>query len=336
MQTGRERTLRAIEFNGPDRIPLCLSIERDHKLDAEYSQIIGEKFDTDIIIIGNSDPDLQRGPEEPDEWGCIWSSMGHTMGEVMNHPLEDWDNYDAWAASLYDWSNPRRYEEARAMREANPDKFIVGSLGLMMEIIINLRGFQEYMIDLYLERENLDKLIDLLYAKAIQAIDCYADAGLDAIIAFEDWGLQDRPMMKCDMWREIFKDRMAAMVKHIHDRGMKYILHSCGYIVDLIDDFVDIGIDVLQLDQQRNMGLDLLKERCSGRICLDCPPDIQLSSGNNDAIAMEKYYREMVEHLASPEGGFIYKCYPQPEAINMPLEALIREIEFFRDVRPGK
>jgi uroporphyrinogen-III decarboxylase len=140
-------------------------------------------------------------------------------------------------------------------------------------------------------------------------------------------------MMRPSLWREIFKDRMALMIRRIHDRGMKYVLHSCGHIVDLFDDFAEIGVDVLQLDQQRNMGLETLRDRLQKRTCLWCPADIQFTSGNHDLPAVEDYCAEMLRALAAPEGGFMYKPYPQPEAIAMPLVTLLAEIRFFKSAR---
>jgi hypothetical protein len=333
MQTGRDCARRAIEFKGPDRVPVCLSFDDKHELDREFGRIANARFEGDILIAEHADPLFRPGPGEPDQWGCVWSSMGHTMGEVVGHPLEDWDAFDGWAERLPDFREPRRYDAVRRLRAEHPDKFLIGGLGMMMESIINFRGFDNFMTDLYLERENLDRLIDLMYRKAADAIDLYAEAGLDAVMAWEDWGLQDRLMMRPSLWREIFKDRMALMIRRIHDRGMKYVLHSCGHIVDLFDDFAEIGVDVLQLDQQRNMGLETLRDRLQKRTCLWCPADIQFTSGNHDLPAVEDYCAEMLRALAAPEGGFMYKPYPQPEAIAMPLVTLLAEIRFFKSAR---
>ena len=36
---------------------------------------------------------------------------------------------------------------------------------------------------------------------------------------------------------------------------MLTLLHSCGYIMDILEDLIEIGLDVIQIDQQENMGL---------------------------------------------------------------------------------
>ena len=96
----------------------------------------------------------------------------------------------------------------------------MGGLGFMMMNIINFRGYSNFMMDLYLEPDNLNHIIDVIYKGAYETINNYASIGLDACISWEDWGLQDRLMMQPDLWRTIFKVRMRKMIDYIHSKGM--------------------------------------------------------------------------------------------------------------------
>lgn len=258
-------------------------------------------------------------------------TFGETMGEVKNPPLENWDNFDKWESQLPDFTKPRRYQNVKEARKKYPDKFLVGALGMMMEEIINLRGYSNCMMDYYEEQENLERLIDSLYEKGKQMVDGYADAGMDAVIAWEDWGLQRGPMMSFALWKEFYYDRMKSFVEYIHSKGMKYILHSCGHITYLLDTFTEFGIDVIQMDQQLNMGLDTL-HNWSEKICFFCPIDIQHSVGMSE-LEMKQYAEELIKKLGSSKGGFMYKAYAQPAAIHMPEEKLRKEIEIFQSIK---
>lgn len=180
----------------------------------------------------------------------------------------------------------------------------------------------------YEEEENMNRLIDVLYDCGKKQVDGYAAAGLDGVIAWEDWGLQRGPMMRYDLWKEYFYDRMKEFVEYIHSKNMKYILHSCGHITYLLDTFVEFGIDAIQMDQQMNMGLELL-EKWKGKISFLCPPDIQHSVDMPEE-EMREYAKEMFAHLDTGHGGFLYKNYPQPVAIHMPEKKLEKEIEIIR------
>jgi hypothetical protein len=335
MQSSRECTLRAIEFRNPDRIPICTTIDHDNEYDAEMDLRMKVLANPDIHYCFHTDPDFVPARPGLDEWGCLWKSFGATMGEVVGNPIGEWEALDGWLAVPRDFKKTSRYLAARNLRNQHPDKFLMGGLGFVMMDLINFRGYENYMTDLLLERESLDRLIDYIYACMDDIIDGYAAAGMDAVIAWEDWGLQKALMISPGLWREIYLERMARMVDRIHGHGMKYVLHSCGYILDIIEDLIAIGVDVLQLDQQRLMGLDALS-RFRGRIAFFNPVDIQFASGNKDPSSVERYAREMVDLLSTEEGGFLYKTYSQPRACEIPFEVLESEIRVFGASNPSR
>ncbi|MDO5425194.1 MAG: uroporphyrinogen decarboxylase family protein [Eubacteriales bacterium] len=325
--TSKELVLRAVEFRKPERIPLCLDFQQDEQ-NMERTKEIAKRYESDFVFANFSDPEFVPLGEGFSEWGYKMENFGETMGEVKDFPLKDWGRFDFWKSHLPDYSARRGYENARKLREQNPDKFLVGGVGMMMETILNLRGYENTMIDYFEEEEALNRLIDCLYDCGKKMVDGFAGAGMDGIMAWEDWGLQTGPMMSYGLWEEFYAERMKDFVDYIHKKGMKYFLHSCGHIAYLMDTFVEFGIDAIQMDQQRNMGFDLL-EQWSGRICFMCPVDIQHSVGMTEA-ELGDYAREMVRRLGTPEGGFIYKSYPQPVAIRMPESQLEKEILFMK------
>jgi hypothetical protein len=106
-------------------------------------------------------------------------------------------------------------------------------------------------------------------------------------------------------------------------------LHSCGYIVDILDDLIEIGLDVIQMDQQENMGLDLLGERFGGRITFYSPVDIQYTMVRGSLDDIRAYARRMVETLGRPDGGFIPKWYGDPRGAGHSREAIDAMCEEF-------
>ncbi|HOV21237.1 MAG TPA: hypothetical protein P5150_02550 [Candidatus Ratteibacteria bacterium] len=44
-------------------------------------------------------------------------------------------------------------------------------------------------------------------------------------------------------------------------------LHSCGYIVDILDGLIESKLNVIQMDQQENMDVENLSNRFGGHIC---------------------------------------------------------------------
>lgn len=329
----KERTSRTIEFRYPDQIPICTEIFEENEYNKECSMKIKSSFSSDILMVSNYDIKHYTENGGIDDWGCVWKNLGYTIGEVVGHPLCKWEEFESWKKRIPDYKDERRYKVAKQERKKNFGKFIIGELGLLQANLLNLRGFTNFMTDLYLERNKLNNLIDIIYNAARDSINKYSEIGIDAVIVFEDWGLQDRLMIKPDLWRMIFKEKMSKVVDYTHRKNLKFILHSCGNILDIIDDFIEIGIDVLQIDQQRNMGLDNLA-KYAGKICFFCPADIQFMSNNINFESIEKYCSDMISKLSIASGGFMYITYARPKSVGIRCEAIYRECKIFSENNP--
>jgi len=137
-----------------------------------------------------------------------------------------------------------------------------------------------------------------------------------------DWGLQSRLMISPEFWRVLWKPRYAQIYKAAHAAGLCTFLHSCGYIVDILDDLIEIGLDVIHMDQQENMGLELLGRRFGGRITFFSPVDIQKTMVRGSLDDIRRYARDMVRLLGRPKGGFIPRWYTDPKGAGHRPEAL--------------
>jgi hypothetical protein len=329
--TPRERVRRAIEFDTPDQIPMCTRIDRDNDYNSELADIIEQQFPSDFEIVHAADPEFVAPEPGMDEWGSVWETSGATFGEVKRSPLASWENYQQFREAAPDFSLDRRYDDARRRRDDYPDRYLLGGLGFMMMNLINLRGYEGFMLDLGLDEPRLKDLISLHYEGAHTMVDNYAKAGCDAVIVWEDWGLQDRLMISPALWTDVFSGPMKDLIDYVHNAGMKYILHSCGYIVELLDIWIDMGLDVIQQDQQVIMGTSQLGRDFRGRICFFNPSDIQHFPQSDSPPDVTRYCRQMAQDLSTDEGGFMYKAYSQPAAIGMKRKNLIAECQAFRN-----
>jgi len=93
-------------------------------------------------------------------------------------------------------------------------------------------------------------------------------------------------------------------------------LHSDGYILDLMDDLLDAGVQVLNLQDLCN-GIDNIVREVKGRVAIDLDLDRQKVTRFGTPGDIDDLIREEVEKLGGPEGGlgFIYGLYP-----DIPLE----------------
>ena len=308
----REVIRRTIRFQGADRLP------RDFP----------EPYGCDIEWVETTPP-LDPHPQSGvDEWGAVWESVGPAqLGEVKEFPLKDWADFDR--LPVPDVHDPRRWEGARAARARVGDKYLLGRGTSLYERLHFLRGLEATWMDIHDHPQELGRLLDVLVDMNLAAIQYYAAADFDGFIFTDDWGLQDRLMIAPAIWRKIWKPRYARIFAAAHAAGLDTFLHSCGYIVPILDDLIEIGLDVINMDQQENMGLELLGERFGGRLTFYSPVDVQKTMASGDLDRIRAYCRAMARHLGRPTGGFIPKWYIDPVGAGHRPEAIAAMCEEF-------
>ena len=121
-------------------------------------------------------------------------------------------------------------------------------------------------------------------------------------------------MVSPEVFREFFKPRYKRVYSAAHEKGLLSFLHSCGNITELLDDFVEAELDVIQMDQQENMGLDELSRRFGGRICFWCPVDIQQTMVKGSLDEIRAYAKKLIDSFGRFNGGFMSQWYKAPEA----------------------
>ena len=313
--TSREIVTRTVRFQGAPRIP--------YELPPEYG--------TDFAGVGmNPSPDM-RQQSGRDEWGCLWANIGVCkLGEVKEFPLKDWRDWDR--LSIPDVRDPKRWQNLAGARERCGDKFMLSGGVSLYERAHFLRGLENLWCDIHEYPAELGRLLDVLVDMNLYAIEQYAKVGADGLMWCDDWGLQDRFMIAPASWRQLWKPRYARVYRAAHDAGMLTFLHSCGHILAVLDDFIEIGLDVIQLDQQQNMGLETLGRRFGGRIAFWCPVDIQNTMAHGSLDEIRAYARQMVNTLGRPNGGFIARWYGDPAGAGHRQEAIAAMCDEFMKI----
>ncbi len=319
--SGRELVIRAALFQSPERIPYTLP----------------EEFGSDMIGAGIL-PDPGWKPSFPpsetkweDEWHCVWERLSGdiTKGQVTGHPLKSYQDFDSFV-----WPDFRVYERYSLIKEKaagnNEDKFILASIDFsLMHRLEYLRGHENAWTDPYLEPDNLHRLLNKLADLAIEQVDMVADSGAHGICSADDLGFQDRPMVSPEIFHKFFAPYYAKVYQHAKKRNLINFLHSCGYIIDLLDDLIDAGLNVIQMDQQENMGVENLSRRFGGRICFWCPVDIQKTMVHGTVEDVRNYAKKLIDELGKFNGGFIGKWYPSPDAVGHTKEKIKAMCEVF-------
>lgn len=310
---GLERVRRAVHFQGPDRVPHSLP----------------DGLPNDLLMLPLPGPDTGLATawqaigggrwRRTDEWGSIWERLGpYGKGEVVGPVLASWDRLGQVLDLLATPPSAEPLADYRAGIEGDPEgHYYLGHLQYPSLFAQShaLRGLTDLLTDLYERPALVERLLDRLAESQIMCVDLIAAAGAHGVMGADDWGTQDRPLISPALWRRIFAPRYRRVWQHAHARGLDVWLHSCGHILALLPDMVECGLNVIQMDQQENMGLAELDRAVGGRLAFWCPVDIQQTMVRGSVAEIEAYVRRMIYHLGRHNGGFISKAYPTPQDV---------------------
>jgi uroporphyrinogen decarboxylase len=110
--------------------------------------------------------------------------------------------------------------------------------------------------------ELLDRITDIQVAVARRFIVLGVDGGYFG----DDYGAQKGLLFSPQIWRSMFKPRLARMFAVFRDADLPVILHSDGQISEIIPDLVEIGLTTLNPAQPEVLDHAWLKRTFGDRL----------------------------------------------------------------------
>ena len=344
----KENYLRAAEMREPEWIPCAVSIspplwhryrERMEDLVLRHPTIFGEhrKGSRDFDDFGIR----RKGNEVTDEWGCVWGFLVDGLqGQVVKHPLEDWEALDSYEPpdplllnNVPEEGAPPSldsFDKARDEVEDNKrrGKLAVGhcSHGFMFQRLYYLRGFSNLMKDFASEPPQLKKLIDIVLDYNMKVIGRWLDVGLDLLVFGDDVGIQDRLPIHPVKFRRYLIPAYSRMFMAAREKDVHVFLHSDGHIMEVAEDLIDAGVSILNPQDLVN-GVDDIRRRLKGKVCIDLDIDRQKIVPFGKPQEVKRHIRRVVSALNSPEGGFMMTAGIYPPTPLENIEALCEALE---------
>jgi len=320
--TSYEIVRRAIEFDGPARIPI-----RFTSMGVDDTYGVGFR------------PAEGWEPSQPheDEWGVVWTPAPEgitNMGQPHGHNLTSLDALDE-----INWPDPHDDHRFGAIEEqlsAAGDRYVIIGCGFtFFERMHYLRGMENLFVDLYTDPGKVHELAERVLAFPVGIAEEVGRRFRGRIHGFamtDDWGTQEAAFTSIDTFREFFKPYYKRLFRAIHEAGMHAWMHSCGHVNEIIEEWIDCGLDLVNLQQPRNLGIEEIGRRYAGRICLESLCDIQMTLPWKSADEIRSEAALLIEHWATPNGGFVLSDYGDGAAIGVPLEKKRIMLEAFIEV----
>ena len=276
----------------------------------------------------------RRGTVSHDRWGTTISFPADAPGAIPVHTddltvcpdVTRWEETvhapDLAASCTGGWEDCR----AAARSAAGEEKLLAGFMGTgIFEQCHFLMGFENTLTALYEHPDEMHRLIDYITDYRLGYVKLLIDnLHPDVIFSHDDWGTKDALFMHPDMWRAFFKEPYRRFYGYIRSRGCIAIHHADSYLVPIVDDMAEIGIQVWQGVLPEN-DIPALQRHLQGKLVL--MGGIGAAIDRSDATAEEVCdYTRRTLRSCCPGGHFIPSItYGLPGAVYPHIDRYIDE-----------
>ena len=185
------------------------------------------------------------------------------LRDIEEYPIED----------MSDWPTDGLEEQVRTLHAEGA--FVRGLVATTYETAWQIRGYEQFLTDLMLQPAWAESLLERLALRNIVKARATARAGVDMLHLGDDVANQQTLMFPPDLWRRVFKPRMARIIEAGRQQNpdIQIWYHSDGNVTEIIPDLIEIGVTILNPVQpecvdpewvHREYGSDLARDGTIG------------------------------------------------------------------------
>ena len=243
----------------------------------------------------------------------------------------------------YDWIDEPNFWQM--LRDKTIDLRLKTDKALLLGVGCNLfewgtflRRIDNFLMDLYLEPDNVHKLLDALMERHMEFLGkvCEAVGDIVDILKFgDDLGTNTGPFIPNETYREFFLPRHKQMCDFVKANSSAHtMLHCCGGIYELIPDLIEAGFEILNPVQINAIHMEPRKLKLEfGKELTFWGGGINTQSVLNRANPAE-VKRHVIENLEafSPGGGYVFNTVHNILS-EVPPENIVAMFEAVREFR---
>ncbi len=294
--TEKQNYLEALTFGKPDHVPYVMTA----------AQVAG--------ILPN---DTIEFPEhgDYDAFGVHWLHGADGSMPDNSSFMMDTDSITEWRDIIkfpdleqYPWEQWADIELADVDRGERA-VYILSNNGIF-DRYITFMGYTEGLISMLEEPEAAYDLMGAIADYKIDYINYICKYYKPDVFHYQDdLATASGLFMAPDLYREIIKPHHARVIAAIRDNGVIAEQHCCGRCEDIVDDFVEMGVQSWYPAQLSN-DLDAIKKKYQGRLAFNHGLDSQgvFADPNPPEEVIRQEVRRAVDHYASGGGLVIMPC----------------------------
>jgi uroporphyrinogen decarboxylase len=274
-----------------------------------------------------ADPDVY-GQSITDQFGVVWSTSKIDRGSPIGPPLK---NPDLSHYSFPSPHDPNRFSGLQQQLHNRTDRFLVAVIGDLWERAGFMRGLENLCTDVLQNPSFVHQLLDAIKEYVIQTLTHLLPYKPDAVFLSDDYGIQTGLIIDPRHWRKFVRPRLKEIYHAAKQNNLVVMHHTCGNVVHIIPDLIDIGLDILHPIQPETMDIFALKREFGRHLtfCGGIGTQHLLPRGTPTQVA--ETVRNTADVMARG-GGYILEPGITLQD-DVPLENMVAMIETAREYR---
>lgn len=306
-----------------ERVPVLLHFWTTPSVFGEKESLVREIYDSyeqDAQVIGINTPEVFSSPNSSDNYSWLYYDESALSAEDRSEALDKQINipeFEDIDEIIKHFPSPYNKAAFPSDIPQKNDKYRLFSWWYcFFERHWSLRGMENALTDFYLYPDEVHKLYRALTDFYKGFIERAAENGADGIFTSDDIGTQTGPFFSKEIFREFFKPYYKELIDCAHSHNMHFWLHTCGNILEFLDDFAEIGLDVIHPIQKYTMDEKEAAEKIDGRICIWAGFDVQQTIPyktpedvkNEVHFMMDTYFRNDGKFMITAGNGITADC----------------------------
>ncbi len=310
--SSRRRVAAALRHERTDRVPLSMwgtpeTVEKLRRhFGVESEAEVRDALGLDVVWVwadyaGPPRENLGEGTTAS-YWGFVTRRTrydGGSYDEFCHHPLAGVESVQQ--VDDYAWPNPDDFDYAGlptkiTAAEKQGEKWIGVGESSIFERAWALVGFQDFLEGMLVRPEVTARVMERIngfYIEQTLRTLRACNGRADMVYIADDVGAQSGMLLPPKVWRETIKPLQRTLNEAVRSEfpDVVFHYHSCGSIVPIIDELIEIGVDILNPLQPKAAGMEaeVIAARWGERLCFCGGLDIQeiLPRGSVEEVRQE-------------------------------------------------
>jgi uroporphyrinogen decarboxylase len=301
----KERVIATLERRPTDRTPIdCWLYQKQfvEMLQAAYGsrQQFLDEFNIDIFV---------GFVPYPNQFGRLFDVSELKDVDLGDPHDEKWLSHTDWN---YDFAG---VNVRQAVEQQGQQRAIMAHTWGIIEGTSRMIGIENCWMNLAGEPKKMAAWFDRYADWLCGLMESLKTAAVDIVTLSDDWGSNQTMLFSPRMWRKLIKPYAMRVVQHARSLGLYVNLHSDGYIMQILDDLVEIGYHSWHpLQESSGMDPQTIKDNYGDKFV--CYGSLDVIDGllAYDGEALTEYITKRFA-IYAPGGGFIFNTghFVQPD-----------------------